>query len=178
MRKNRTLTPLILLGCIWMIQIACNNHSNKNISDAADTSTISAQGIVIENDTLSAIFASYIALKDALVASDAKLAGDFSNKLSENLKVIHGCENTAILAQELANSNDLALQRSAFSVISEDLIAMFQQVTLNSGEIYVIHCPMYKNKVGADWLSTSSEIENPYFGDEMLTCGTVTQEIK
>ena len=169
---------MLLLGCIWAVQIACNSQSNKRASEKADTTAISAQGIVIEDDTLSAVFANYIALKDALVASDAKLAGDFSNKLSENLKAIHGCENTAILAQELANSNDLALQRSAFSVISEDLIAMFQQVTLNSGEIYVIHCPMYKNKAGADWLSTSSAIKNPYFGDEMLTCGTVIQEIK
>jgi Cu(I)/Ag(I) efflux system membrane fusion protein len=31
---------------------------------------------------------------------------------------------------------------------------------------------------GADWLSLSDEIRNPYFGDQMLRCGEVTKQIK
>ena len=30
---------------------------------------------------------------------------------------------------------------------------------------------------GADWLSREPAILNPYFGDEMLTCGTVTANL-
>jgi len=178
--KKAVLPYNYLFIMIWyiVVQASCTHGTDSQEKDTSDTANISAQGIILENDTLSYIFAHYVKLKDALVDSDAKLAGEAANTLAESLKNIHGCENTAVLAQELANSNDLALQRTAFSVISNDLIAMFQHVSLNSGEIFVIHCPMYNNKGGADWLSTSSEIKNPYFGEKMLTCGTVIQEIK
>jgi len=171
-------TYLFMMILYIIIQSSCTSGNGNGETAVSDTTNISSQGIVLESDTLSYIFAHYITLKDALVASDANLAGEAANMLSESLKNIHGCENTAVLAQEIANSNDLTLQRTGFSVISKDLIAMFQHVSLNSGEIFVIHCPMYDNKAGADWLSTSSEIKNPYFGEKMLTCGTVIQEIK
>lgn len=173
--KKKTL---FIIAFTLLCAYACNNRNGSKVSQEADTAALSAQGVVLENDTLTNVLAAYMKLKDALVASDAKIAGEASNRLSESLKMIHGCENTAMLAQELANSNDLVLQRTAFSAISKDLIAMYQHTSLNSGEIYVIHCPMYNNNEGGDWLSTSTEIKNPYFGNEMLTCGTVTQEIK
>lgn len=176
MKRRKGISPLFYTA-LAILFISCHSGSNNKRQDA-DTTRVSEQGIVIENDTLSQVFAAYIKVKDALVASDPKLAGEASNRLSESLKGIHGCENTAILAQELANSTDLALQRSAFSAISKDLIDMYQRPSLSAGKIYVIHCPMYNNKAGGDWLSTSPEIKNPYFGEEMLTCGTVTQEIK
>ncbi|MEH6308550.1 DUF3347 domain-containing protein [Olivibacter sp. CPCC 100613] len=176
MKPGKEISALFYITLIILL-LSCNSSNKKNAQEA-DTVKISEQGIVLENDTLSKVFAAYIQVKDALVASDPKLAGEASDKLSESLKGIHGCENTAILAQELANSTDLALQRSAFAAISKDLIAMYQRPSLSAGRIYVIHCPMYNNKEGGDWLSISSEIKNPYFGEEMLTCGTVTQEIK
>ena len=37
---------------------------------------------------------------------------------------------------------------------------------------------MANNNQGAIWLSTDKEIKNPYFGDDMLTCGRVIDEIK
>jgi len=176
MKAWKLIIPL--LSIIWLtIYSSCDNSGQKGKNDEIDTSAVSAEGIILENDTLSEVFAAYIAVKDALVASDAKLAGEASDQLAESLKNIHGCENTAILAQELANTNDLGIQRTAFASISKDLIAMYQHITLDSGKIYIIHCPMYQDNTGADWLSTSSEIKNPYFGEEMLTCGTVTQEI-
>ncbi len=44
--------------------------------------------------------------------------------------------------------------------------------------IFVQHCPMADNNNGADWLSLDKQIRNPYFGDKMLTCGSVTETIK
>ncbi|QNL48863.1 DUF3347 domain-containing protein [Olivibacter sp. SDN3] len=155
----------------------CSCNSGGSTDDKADTAAVSAEGVIIENDTLSTVFAAYISLKDALVDSDPNEASHAANTLAESLNTIHGCENTAMLAQELANTKDLGIQRTAFSTISEDVIAMYKNTSLNAGTIYVIHCPMYNNNEGANWLSVSPEVENPYFGDEMLTCGTVTEEI-
>jgi hypothetical protein len=36
---------------------------------------------------------------------------------------------------------------------------------------------MAMNNEGAYWLSTSEKIRNPYFGDQMLTCGSVKDEL-
>jgi len=45
------------------------------------------------------------------------------------------------------------------------------------GSAYVIHCPMVHDDSGADWLSPSTEILNPYFGTEMLNCGTLSRNL-
>jgi Cu(I)/Ag(I) efflux system membrane fusion protein len=31
---------------------------------------------------------------------------------------------------------------------------------------------------GGDWLSSVKKIQNPYYGDEMMECGSVVEEIK
>lgn len=38
--------------------------------------------------------------------------------------------------------------------------------------------PMSDNNNGPDWLSLDTEIRNPYFGDAMLRCGSVTDSIE
>ena len=45
------------------------------------------------------------------------------------------------------------------------------------GTVYVAHCPMAYDYEGADWLTTKAEIRNPYFGAEMLSCGTLTESL-
>jgi hypothetical protein len=37
---------------------------------------------------------------------------------------------------------------------------------------------MAKNGDGAYWLASEKEIKNPYYGDDMLNCGEVKEEIK
>ena len=44
--------------------------------------------------------------------------------------------------------------------------------------MYVDHCPMAANGKGANWLSTEKTIKNPFYGDKMLSCGSVEQTIK
>lgn len=43
--------------------------------------------------------------------------------------------------------------------------------------VYLIHCPMAMNDKGADWLQTNQEVENPYFGSEMFSCGLVKAQL-
>jgi hypothetical protein len=37
---------------------------------------------------------------------------------------------------------------------------------------------MAQDGKGAMWLSESKEIKNPYFGDKMMECGSVEEEIQ
>ncbi len=45
------------------------------------------------------------------------------------------------------------------------------------GDLYVVHCPMAFGDSGADWLSAVPAVLNPYFGDAMLTCGSLTDTL-
>jgi Cu(I)/Ag(I) efflux system membrane fusion protein len=42
----------------------------------------------------------------------------------------------------------------------------------------VAHCPMALEGKGAKWLQAGEQLRNPYFGAEMLTCGTVETTLK
>lgn len=45
------------------------------------------------------------------------------------------------------------------------------------GPIYRVHCPMAFGGRGADWLQAEKRVSNPYFGSQMLRCGSVTETL-
>ncbi|WP_169719530.1 DUF3347 domain-containing protein [Olivibacter sitiensis] len=166
-------------GIIMLLAIAsCGGGQGGNADKAADTTNLASDGVVFDDDSAALILSSYMRVKDALVESDAVKASDEADKLASMLSNYEGCENTSMLAQEIANNHDLAAQRAAFKAVSHDIIGVFEHAPKASGTIYLQHCPMYDENKGGDWLSTSSEIRNPYYGDEMLTCGKVIKEIE
>jgi Cu(I)/Ag(I) efflux system membrane fusion protein len=57
------------------------------------------------------------------------------------------------------------------------MIAIAESFDPIASPIYVQHCPMADSNKGADWLSKEKEILNPYFGQDMLTCGEVKKKI-
>jgi hypothetical protein len=51
--------------------------------------------------------------------------------------------------------------------------------TFGAGKkVYYDHCPMAFNNKGANWLSESAAIKNPYMGTKMPGCGSVEQVIE
>jgi membrane fusion protein, copper/silver efflux system len=79
---------------------------------------------------------------------------------------------------EIIENADLSLQRERFSTLS---IALQQALEANNDEVinagreplFIQYCPMAFGNQGATWLSAEGSVMNPYFGDEMLTCGVV-----
>ncbi|MCJ7466343.1 MAG: efflux RND transporter periplasmic adaptor subunit [Maribacter sp.] len=143
-------------------------------------------------EALKPLFTAYFAMKDALTNDQMKEA---QRAATEILKGIEGIDMTLFkdeshdvwmglssnlknTMQQLANLKTIAEVRKAFQQISNDMISL-ENVFRPYGETtYVIHCPMADSNKGGDWLSTSKEIRNPYFGHSMLTCGEVIKEIK
>ena len=62
-------------------------------------------------------------------------------------------------------------------MISANLFDLTRTVRYAEEKVYLLHCPMAFNDTGADWLSNSTEIKNPYFGSKMLTCGSVKDSV-
>jgi hypothetical protein len=162
--------------------MACTNANNKGLTatdSAAKTEPAVGVGDVkLADPKIDLIYKGYVGLKNALVAGNPTGAKQTAMELSASLKAFEGCENTALIADKIAGTEDLKVQRKEFTALSSDVIALFKHVDLDKGAIYVQHCPMANNGDGGDWLSSEKEIRNPYYGDEMLECGAVLEVIK
>lgn len=172
--------------CLGILAIsalfACNSNTNQTETTKDTTSvktdTLAVSAISFKDTKVQDIYNSYITLKDALVASNYDATKAASKSLEEQLKTYKGCENTALIVKNIENAKDIAAQRKDFTDLSTDLIALFKNVELTSGSIFVQHCPMANKGNGGDWLSSAKKIQNPYYGDEMMECGAVVEEIK
>ena len=170
---------------------------NHGISKEMDHSEhkIEVRSISITSDakkTLSSLYASYLDLKDALVVDDlgqAKAQGStFMDLLkgintslfegeAHNLWLKHSKPAEKSIA-ELVNATGIAEARKPFQPLSEHMIQLARALNPYEKPLFIQHCPMVDDFNGADWLSTEENIMNPYYGESMLTCGEVKEEIK
>lgn len=143
-------------------------------------------------DQVARTFASYIKVKDAFVASDAAKVKVEAGVMKEIIKAMdtkmltgpalndwtnyEGNLNMALA--EIMGSDDIEVQRTAFSALSDNLYKSIKAYGLGTVTAYYDFCPMAFNDQGGYWLSDAKEIRNPYFGDKMLTCGRVVSELK
>ncbi len=141
---------------------------------------------------LKRILNKYLELKDALVNDNFSLATqkvtelnkdlknqEFPSLISEEKKVWESFQSELTEAVKMiSEANSIEGQREGFDELSYTMIGMVKTFQLTDMGLYVQHCPMADDDRGADWLSASSEIRNPYFGDAMLTCGEVKEVIE
>ena len=138
------------------------------------------------------IVGSYLRLKNALVKDNSTEAADAGKAVeaefknfnmntltADQKKVFIDIENDAVEHAEHIGENkgNIEHQREHFEMLSKDIYDLVK--TFDSGQVlYRDFCPMYNKNKGAYWLSENKEIQNPYFGKEMLTCGTIKEELK
>lgn len=81
-------------------------------------------------------------------------------------------------AEHIAKNGDkIGHQRSHFVMMSEVVFELVKN--FGAGRpLYHDHCPMARDNQGAMWISEMKEIKNPYFGAQMLKCGTVEEVIQ
>lgn len=141
---------------------------------------------------LEPLFKHYFSLKEYLAEDDFENAMKPGKRLKEalgkiDMKLFKGAshevwmsfENQMEAALEPVNKQkDIEGLRTHFQTISDVLIQFIEQTGPYSDVMYVQHCPMADDDKGADWLSLSKEIKNPYFGSMMLRCGETLEVIK
>lgn len=130
----------------------------------------------------------YFGLKDAFVASQVETV---KTKAQKMLKEVKNLRTNNLGAMEVSHINEmnkmlkaitendvLENQRNHFVILSRDMIAFASNLDKVEIPVFVHHCPMANTNKGADWLSLSQEVKNPYYGDAMMTCGEVVKEIR
>lgn len=157
------LTALLSLGLI-----ACSGGKTQESKETQ----FSSQQTTEYTESVSA----YLTLKDALVKTDPVAAKGAAEKLTSALESDKMQSKMIKAAKGIASSEDIATQRADFKIITDGLINLLKSNGAKAG-VYVQYCPMAFNNTGANWLSLSKEIRNPYFGDMMLKCGKVTEEL-
>nr|WP_068890574.1 DUF3347 domain-containing protein [Pedobacter panaciterrae] len=134
------------------------------------------------------LLTSYYDIKNALVNSDAAVAAskaiEFSKALaSVDIKAMPQAEMTAFTglqdklafdAKHISETKDISHQREHFANFSANLFKLAKVVKLSKDAVYYDYCPMKKSY----WLSDNAAIKNPYFGKQMLTCGSVKETLK
>ncbi len=108
-------------------------------------------------------------------AATAKLAAEATAlaKRSQG-EVKKGAEQIAQLASAMTGKS-LDERRKEFKPLSEAVIRLVR-AHRSSTMLFVSHCPMALGS-GADWLSATEQIANPYYGSRMLRCGSVQERL-
>ena len=129
-----------------------------------------------------AILTTYYAVKDALVKGDDKLAATSASELVKQMEAFTTSDKKAQQlkdkikadASKIASASSLTAQREAFTPMSVNFFELAKLVDLSSSPVYQFYCPMKK----AIWLSSENSVKNPYYGKQMLTCGSLQETLK
>lgn len=117
--------------------------------------------------------ASVTPVKEALVKVDMSLLkGEMHNHWMTTLPLL----NSAL--GKIQSSTDIEMQRLAYADLSDALYSAIKMFGTVDETIYYQFCPMARDGKGAYWLSAQEKIQNPYYGEAMLTCGETKEIIK
>lgn len=169
---------LLALLAVSFVTMSCTNgNNNKQSGQNAEENVQVTSNPKFEDAKVNNVYQHYIHLKTALVNSDNTEAKSGATLLEKALNDA-GQKNIALTATKIKNSDAIEEKRAQLSEISTSLGNYFKKSKLTSGIIYKQHCPMANDGNGGYWLASEAEIKNPYYGESMLKCGSVEEEIK
>jgi hypothetical protein len=185
-----------------MLLTACSNTSSytgketTNKDSSITTKSAIAPGVseppTKTTVSIKDILASYLQMKNAFAKDNDK---DAASAGKEMVKAFEKFDKTSLTAGQTktfgdiqddakehaehigANAGNIKHQREHFDMLSQDIYQLVK--AFGAGQtLYYDHCPMYNDHKGADWISETKDIKNPYLGQSMPSCGSVKEELK
>ena len=169
---------------------AAHHHTDGSHShDDATTVEVNNGATSVAQTTFSTneIISDYLKLKNALTKDDTKGAANAGkalyatfNKVNTNTidpklktEYIDIADDAKEHTEHIGdNSGKIDHQREHFAMLSKDINDLIKAFGTKQ-KLYQDYCPMYNDNKGANWLSETKDIKNPYYGPQMLTCGTI-----
>ncbi|MBW7890533.1 MAG: DUF3347 domain-containing protein [Chitinophagaceae bacterium] len=172
---TRNILHLIILS----IFISCTapkeeKHDTEDIEIPVTPTPPKAE---TKNIALNALLGQYYQIAEALTSGDVNQVRIIANAIAAGAEKA-GERNIIEAAKEIVGSNQLETERKSFQKLSNAFISMVKKEGLENGNLYVAYCPMAFNNQGASWITTVKAIKNPYFGESMLTCGSIKETIQ
>ncbi|MCW1148334.1 DUF3347 domain-containing protein [Flavobacterium lacisediminis] len=176
-----------------------HNH-NDGLHEHKDTTklkTNEAEKKVVEAEiakspfSIKEIVTNYLKIKNALTKDDAKTAAIAGNSLfkvmastntnaltpSQKKEYIDIVDDAKEHAEHIGkNAGKIDHQREHFAILSKDINDLIKMFGTDQ-KLYQDYCPMYNDGKGALWISETKEIKNPFYGSQMLTCGSLKKTL-
>jgi PBP1b-binding outer membrane lipoprotein LpoB len=185
--KNIILSAL----AISFILVSCKqNKEVETVNTSTNTPETTTVKVNPNSFSIKEIVTDYLSLKNALTKDDSNATADAGKALAETLgkidmKKLSGEQMKTYMdiaddvkehAEHIGgNAGNIAHQREHFVLLSKDINDLIKTFGTEQ-KLYQDFCPMADEGKGAIWISEVKEIKNPYFGSEMLTCGSVRSE--
>ncbi len=145
------------------------------------------------NQSFGELMTDYYSLKDNFIAEkDSGIAQSARSLLvaADSLKLMELKADSNIIAtaktyalgisseiKGLLGEKDIEGKRKSFQMVSDQLYDLIRTVQYDRAIVYHDYCPMAFNDQGANWLSNTADIRNPYIPKKMITCGEVKDSI-
>lgn len=170
------------------------DHHQHQESEKRERKTEETQQRAPDNfeSQLAQILQAYFETTEALAADDFKTATKKMELVQSRLKQADPkllaeaqraqwkqiYESASQAAQQFLKAPVIEAARTAFAPLSEQMEKAVR--TFGSGDlapVYRLHCPMAFGSRGASWLQPREQVNNPYYGESMLRCGSVTDTL-
>ncbi len=183
----------MLLFSLPVLMCACSSDDEKKPEPVPEAPLAQSKNNEVFNVGFTKLMDAYYGLQTAFVKEDTVMVGSTSKMLQKAIdslptKELKGDTTLIQTAKDIAvnisdevkgliGEKDLEGKRKSFDMVSNNLAALIQTVRYDRSKVYKIHCPMAFNNRGADWLSNSSTVVNPYLPKQMPECGEVKDSI-
>ena len=190
---------VFLTACSGNKKETAKSHEGHDQAEQAKVSTTSTPNEVkaFENvdasvkTQINGFLADYFALNQALIEDNqdgAKAAAkkllatvskfDMSKLIGEQMDFYHTqLEKLNRGLKGISESTDIEETRLELATLSDAMYALVKAYRPNESALYFQFCPMAQNGDGANWLSNTKEIVNPYMGQRMLKCGRTKETL-
>ena len=132
-------------------------------------SLVVGAGSLQASDAMKAIVGSYLEIHAQLVADKIDGVKKPANALASRAEAM-GPSGAAMVkaANAVGASADIKAARDAFGSLSDAVVAAAKAEGYKDlGDVKLAYCPM----VQKSWLQKGDQIQNPYYGQSMSSCG-------
>jgi hypothetical protein len=178
---NNFLKTTSVLGG-FLLTFSCGGIQEQSVEintpeevEAAKSTTADRADVAFNDGMVGKVFHNYLEVKMALVNADVSAVQTAAANLTESFTDERA--KVKKLSKQMADADAIDRQRVLFAEFTIQVEPLIKGA-LSEGTIYKQFCPMAFDNQGAYWFADVKEIRNPYFGNEMLTCGEIKETIQ
>ena len=123
-------------------------------------------------EPVKSVYDNYIKLQAALASDSIKGIPEAATAIakavrSDSMKMLPA--KVADQADNVAKANNIKAAREEFKPLSDSLINYLRESKASGTGLNEVFCPMAK----ASWLQKEKDVNNPYMGKSMPSCGSI-----